>query len=150
MVWVRLPVYFYKRNDTFYFSRSIPSDLQHRFNKRKIEVSLRTNSVSKSLSLNGNRAFMSWRASLKICSTALVPPWSLTGKNSLPNPNFLPDALRLLTSFKRANKISLSFLPMHICFYLFGELYDYVAYPNSLVRTECKVRFFCIDFLIKD
>ena len=47
MVWVRLPVYFYKRNDTFYFSRSIPSDLQHRFNKRKIEVSLRTKSEAK-------------------------------------------------------------------------------------------------------
>ena len=47
MVWVRLPVYFYKRNETFYFSRAIPSDLQHRFNKRKIEVSLRTKSVSK-------------------------------------------------------------------------------------------------------
>ena len=47
MVWVRLPVYFYKRNDTFYFSRSIPSDLQHRFQKRKIEVSLRTKSESK-------------------------------------------------------------------------------------------------------
>jgi hypothetical protein len=47
MVWVRLPVYFYKRNDTFYFSRSIPSDLQHRFKKLKIEVSLRTKSESK-------------------------------------------------------------------------------------------------------
>ena len=47
MVWVRLPVYFYKRNDTFYFSRSIPSYLQHRFEKRKIEVSLRTKSKSK-------------------------------------------------------------------------------------------------------
>jgi len=47
MVWVRLPVYFYKRNDTFYFSRSIPSDLQHRFKKRKIEVSLRTKSEAK-------------------------------------------------------------------------------------------------------
>jgi len=47
MVWARLPVYFYKRNDTFYFSRSIPSDLQHRFKKRKIEVSLRTKSESK-------------------------------------------------------------------------------------------------------
>ena len=44
MVWVRLPVYFYKRNEIYYFSRSIPSDLQHRFNKRKIEVSLRTKS----------------------------------------------------------------------------------------------------------
>ena len=44
MVWVRLPVYFYKRNETFYFSRSIPADLRYRFNKRKIEVSLRTKS----------------------------------------------------------------------------------------------------------
>ena len=44
MVRVRLPLYFYKRNDTFYFSRSIPSDIQHRFKKRKIEVSLRTKS----------------------------------------------------------------------------------------------------------
>jgi integrase len=47
MVWVRSPVYFYKRNDTFYFSRAIPSDLLHRFNKRKIEVSLRTKSEAK-------------------------------------------------------------------------------------------------------
>ena len=47
MVWVRLPVCFYKRNDTFYLSRSIPSDLQHHFKKRKIEVSLRTKSKSK-------------------------------------------------------------------------------------------------------
>ena len=44
---VRLPVYFYKRNDTFYFSRSIPSDLQHCFQKRKIEVFLQTKSESK-------------------------------------------------------------------------------------------------------
>jgi len=47
MVWVRSPVYFYRRNETFYFSRAIPSDLLHRFNKRKIEVSLRTKSESK-------------------------------------------------------------------------------------------------------
>jgi hypothetical protein len=47
MVWVRLPVYFYKRNETFYFSRAIPSDLLHRFNKRKVEVSLRTKSEAK-------------------------------------------------------------------------------------------------------
>ena len=44
MVWVRLPVYFYKRNETFYFSRSIPADLRYRVNKRKIEVSPRTKS----------------------------------------------------------------------------------------------------------
>ena len=47
MVWVRLPVYFYKRNDIFYFSRSIPSDLRSRFHKRKIEVSLRKKSEAK-------------------------------------------------------------------------------------------------------
>ena len=47
MVWVRSPVYFYKRNQTYYFSRAIPSDLRHRFNKPKIEVSLRTKSKLK-------------------------------------------------------------------------------------------------------
>ena len=47
MVWVRSPVYFYKRGDTFYFSRAVPSDLQHRFDKRKVEVSLRTKSETK-------------------------------------------------------------------------------------------------------
>ena len=47
MVWVRSPVYFYKRNETFYFSPAISSDLLHRFNKRKIEVSLRTKSEAK-------------------------------------------------------------------------------------------------------
>ena len=47
MVWVRSPVYFYKRNETFYFSRATPSDLLHRFNKRKIGVSLRTKSGAK-------------------------------------------------------------------------------------------------------
>ena len=44
MVWVRLPVYFYKRNETFYFSRSIPADLRYRGKKRKIKVSLHTKS----------------------------------------------------------------------------------------------------------
>ena len=47
MVWVRSPVYFYKRNDTFYFSRAVPSDLRHRFNKKKVEVSLQTKSEAK-------------------------------------------------------------------------------------------------------
>ena len=47
MVWVRSPVYFYKRKDTFYFSRAVPSDLRQRFKKRKIEVSLRTKSQDK-------------------------------------------------------------------------------------------------------
>ena len=47
MVWVRSPVYFYRRNETLYFSRAIPSDLLHRHNKRKIEVSLRRKSEAK-------------------------------------------------------------------------------------------------------
>ena len=47
MVWVRSPVYFYNRDGTYYFSRAVPSDLRHRFPKRKIEVSLRTKSESK-------------------------------------------------------------------------------------------------------
>jgi len=47
MVWVRSPVYFYKRNETFYFSRAVPSELRHCFNKKKIEVSLRTKSEVK-------------------------------------------------------------------------------------------------------
>ncbi len=51
MAWIRLPLYFYKRNDTFYFSQSIPSDIQHRFKKRKIEVSLRTKSEAKPINL---------------------------------------------------------------------------------------------------
>ena len=50
MAWVRLPVYFYKRNETFYFSRTIPSDLLHRFNKREIEVSLLTKLEAKTAS----------------------------------------------------------------------------------------------------
>ncbi|MGB2320427.1 MAG: DUF6538 domain-containing protein, partial [Candidatus Puniceispirillum sp.] len=36
-----------KRNDTFYFSRSTPSNLQHRFKKRKTEVYLLTKSELK-------------------------------------------------------------------------------------------------------
>ena len=51
MVWVRYPVYIYKRNETFYFSRSAPPDLRHRFNKGKIEVSLRTKSEVKEAKL---------------------------------------------------------------------------------------------------
>lgn len=47
MVWVRLPVYIYKRKDTFYFSRAVPADLRHKFKKKKIELSLRTRSEAR-------------------------------------------------------------------------------------------------------
>ena len=40
MLWVRSPVYFYK-NETFYFRVRSHPNLLHRFNKWKIEVSLR-------------------------------------------------------------------------------------------------------------
>lgn len=42
VVWVRSPVNFYKREDIYYFSRALPVDLRHRFNKKKVEVSLST------------------------------------------------------------------------------------------------------------
>ena len=47
MVWVRSPVYFYERKDTYYFSRAVPGDFRYRFNKKKVEVSLRTKSEGK-------------------------------------------------------------------------------------------------------
>ena len=47
MAWVRSPVYLCNRNDTYYFSRAIPSDLHYRFPKRKNEASLRIKSESK-------------------------------------------------------------------------------------------------------
>ena len=51
MVWVRSPVYIYKRKNTFYFSRIIPADVRHRFNKNKIEMSLRTSSEMRATKL---------------------------------------------------------------------------------------------------
>jgi len=47
MVWVRSPVSFYKRKDIYTLSRAVPADLRHRFNKKKVEVSLKTKSESK-------------------------------------------------------------------------------------------------------
>ena len=41
------PVYFYKRNNIYYYCREVPSDLRHHFNKKKIEESLRTKSKTK-------------------------------------------------------------------------------------------------------
>ena len=52
MVWTRSPVYFYQRNDIYYFSRAVPTDLQARFNKRRVEVSLKTKSADKARSLS--------------------------------------------------------------------------------------------------
>ena len=42
MVWSRSPVYFYQRNNSYFFSPAVPKDLQERFNTRRVEVSLNT------------------------------------------------------------------------------------------------------------
>ena len=52
MVWTRSPVHFYQRNDIYYFSRAVLKDLQARFNKRRVEVSLKTKSADKARSLS--------------------------------------------------------------------------------------------------
>ena len=53
MVWVRSPVYYYKRNDIYYFWRGVQSDLRHGFNKHKIELSLKIKSQIKAERLAG-------------------------------------------------------------------------------------------------
>ena len=50
MVWTRSPVYFYHRGDIYYFSRAVHKDLQARFNKRGVELSLKTKSADKARS----------------------------------------------------------------------------------------------------
>ena len=114
MVWVRLPVYFYKRNDTFYFSRSIPSDLQHRFKKRKIEVSLRTKSESKAaksaaaLSDRLERYWDSLRMEM-IYSRELGLSVAPQTKRQDSNDFSLTDALSLYHRLKGAGKTKLFF-----------------------------------------
>ena len=39
--------YLIRRNGIFYFSRRVPSDLQTRFNKERVTISLRTRSQTK-------------------------------------------------------------------------------------------------------
>ena len=48
-MYTKLPNYLYQRNGTFYFSRQVPSDLQTRFNKKRVVISLRTLSEPKAL-----------------------------------------------------------------------------------------------------
>ena len=115
MVWVRLPVYFYKRNDTFYFSRSIPTDLQHHFKKRKIEVSLRTKSeskASKSAAVLSDRIERYWD-SLRMemiysreLGFSVVPD---KVRNANETEVTLSDALALYQRLKRTGKSKLFF-----------------------------------------
>ena len=114
MVWVRLPVYFYKRNNTYYFSRSIPSDLQHRFKKRKIEVSLRTKSESKAaksaaaLSDRLERYWDSLRMEM-IYSRELGLSAAPQAKRQASSEFSLTDALSLYHRLKGAGKTKLFF-----------------------------------------
>ena len=114
MVWVRLPVYFYKRNNTYYFSRSIPSDLQHRFKKRKIEVSLRTKSESKAaksaaaLSDRLERYWDSLRMEM-IYSRELGLSAAPQAKRQASSDFSLTDALSLYHRLKGAGKTKLFF-----------------------------------------
>ena len=48
-MYTKSPHYLYQRNGTFYFSRQVPSDLQTRFNKKRVVISLRTLSKPKAL-----------------------------------------------------------------------------------------------------
>ena len=48
-MYTKSPHYLYQRNGTFYFSRQVPSDLQTRFNKKRVVISLRTTSEQKAI-----------------------------------------------------------------------------------------------------
>ena len=48
-MYTKSPHYLYQRNGTFYFSRQVPSDLQTRFNKKRVVISLRTPSEQKAI-----------------------------------------------------------------------------------------------------
>ena len=114
MVWVRSPVYFYNRNGTYYFSRAVPSDLRHRFPKRKIEVSLRTKSESKAarsaaaLSDRLERYWDSLRMEMiysKELGLTILPETRTVAVDSFS----LTDALALYHRLKGTGKTSLFF-----------------------------------------
>lgn len=114
MVQVKLPVYFYNRNGVYYFSRAVPSDLRHRFNKPKIEMSLRTKSPVKAKKLatvlsdrlerywDGIRMDDVWSKELGL--VALKSPKQACGES----PS-LDDALRLYKDLKGDGKNKLFF-----------------------------------------
>ena len=48
-MYTKSPHYLYRRNGTYYFTRQVPSDLQTRFNKNRVVISLRTPSEQKAI-----------------------------------------------------------------------------------------------------
>ena len=114
MVWERSPVYFYKRKTTFYFSRAVPSDLQHRFNKRKIEVSLRTKSktkAAKSAAALSDRLERHWDTLRMEMIYSRELGLVVKGGNHEPRRSTLTltDALSLYQRLKGTNKTKLFF-----------------------------------------
>ena len=114
MVWVRSPVYFYKRNDTFYFSRAVPSDLRHRFNKKKIEVSLRTKSeakAAKSAAALSDRLERYWDSlRMEMIYSKELGLTTLPEARKVASDNFsLTDALTIYHRLKGTGKTSLFF-----------------------------------------
>ena len=114
MVWVRSPLYFYKRKNTYYFSRAVPSDLQHRFNKRKIEVSLRTKSetkAAKSAAALSDRLERHWDTLRIEMIYSRELGLAVKGSNHEPKHSALnlTDALSLYQSLKGTNKTKLFF-----------------------------------------
>ena len=111
MVWVRSPVYSHNRNCTYYFSRTVASDLCHRFPKRKIEVSLHTKSDLKAarsataLSDRLERYWDSLRMEMiypKELSLAVLPETRTVASTSFS----LTDALTLCQRLKGTGKTS--------------------------------------------
>ncbi len=116
MVWTRSPVYFYQRNDIYCFSRAVPKDLQARFNKRRVEVFLKTKSADKARSLSmtlSDRLERYWDSlrleqihsrelGLSVISVDLRP-------NDRKTSLSVDDALRCYQSLKRAGKDDLFF-----------------------------------------
>lgn len=114
MVSVRSPVCSYSRNGTYYFSRAVPSDLRHRFPKRKIEVSLRTKSESKaarSAAALSDRLERYWDSlRMEMIYSRELGLAVLSEAKAVDSKGFsLNDALALYHRLKGAGKTSLFF-----------------------------------------
>jgi len=116
MVRTRSPVYFYRRNDIYYFSRAVSKDLQARFNKRRVAVSLKTKSVDKARSLSmtlSDRLERYWDSLRPEQIHSRELGLSLINADLRPNDKktslSLDDALRCYQSLKGAGTCDLFF-----------------------------------------
>lgn len=117
MVWVRSPVYIYKRKNTFYFSRIIPADVRHRFNKNKIEMSLRTSSEMRATKLAealSDRLERHWdNLRLERLTISGLELSSSTYATTAVQAPSLDEALELYLALKGRNKGKLFFQTSH-------------------------------------